>query len=207
MSSLPEDLRVASRVVETSLATAADLEQATKQNMRKFLADRQGQLLMLVFRPFLAALANDNYQPDESVNVNESMLKGAAKHVHYAMKFLAQQYQQTTRHYGCWLLARNIWSAALSLIAACHIPAVVSRMDLGEMGSPNTDSVMLDSPMSHGSFAASVYGGLFCQKALEACQEAHRLLRLWDGESPSLSFCSDQLWALIVDTQWHIKAY
>ena len=104
-------------------------------------------------------------------------------------------------------LVRNIWSAALSLIAACHIPAVVSRMDLGEMGSPNTDSVMLDSPMSHESFAASVYGAPFCQKALEACQEAHRLLRLWDGESPSLSFCSDQLWALIVDTQWHIKAY
>ncbi|KAH7183340.1 uncharacterized protein B0J16DRAFT_322077 [Fusarium flagelliforme] len=207
MSSLPEDLRAASQPFESSLATASDLEQSTKQRMRKVLIDRQGQLLMLVFRPFLAALANDNYQPDESINVNESLLKGGAKYVHYAMKFLAQQYEQPVRHYGCWLLARNIWSTVLSLIAACHIPAVVNRMDLGEMASPNTDSIMLDSPMSHGSFASSVYGGPFCQKALEACQEAHRLLRLWDGESPSLSFCSDQLWALIADAQWHIKAY
>jgi len=173
--------------------------------MRKVLVDRQGQLLMLVFRPFLAAIANDSYQTDESMNVNESLLKGAAKYVHYAMKFLVQQHEQPVRHYGCWLLARNVWSTALSLIAACHVPALVARMNLEEMASPNTDSIMLDSPMSHGSFAASVYGGSFCQKALEACQDAHRLLRLWDGESPSLSFCSDQLWALIIDAQWGIN--
>ncbi|CAG7557406.1 unnamed protein product [Fusarium equiseti] len=201
MSSLPADLRASSQPFETSPATAYNLEQSIKQRMRKVLVDRQGQLLMLVFRPFLAALA----ESDESVTTSESLLKGAARYVHYAMKFLIQQNEQPVRHYGCWLLARNIWSTALSLIAACHIPAVVVRIDTGEMASPNTDSVMLDSPMSHGSFGASVSGGPFRQKALEACQDAHQLLRLWDGESPSLSFCSDQLWALIVDAQWHVS--
>ncbi|KAH7229840.1 hypothetical protein BKA60DRAFT_37238 [Fusarium oxysporum] len=201
MSSLPADLRVASQLSsDFSPGTIETLEQSIKQRMRKVLVDRQGQLLMLVFRPFLAALADSHYNANESGASTDTLLKGTAKYLYYAMKFLRQQSQQPVRHYGCWLLARNIWSAALSLIAACHLPDVVRYMDTADPGIQNFDST---SPISKESAMPSIWGGQFCQKALDACQDAYRQLRLWDKESASLSFCADQLWAFIVDAHWH----
>ncbi|KAK2688956.1 hypothetical protein QWA68_012522 [Fusarium oxysporum] len=201
MSSLPADLRVASQLSsDFSPGTIETLEQSIKQRMRKVLVDRQGQLLMLVFRPFLAALADSHYNANESGASTDTLLKGTAKYLYYAMRFLLQQSQQPVRHYGCWLLARNIWSAALSLIAACHLPDVVRYMDTADPGIQNFDST---SPISKESAMPSIWGGQFCQKALDACQDAYRQLRLWDKESASLSFCADQLWALIVDAHWH----
>ncbi|EWZ80994.1 hypothetical protein FOWG_14996 [Fusarium oxysporum f. sp. lycopersici MN25] len=201
MSSLPADLRVASQLSsDFSPGTIETLEQSIKQRMRKVLVDRQGQLMMLVFRPFLAALADARSDTNESGASADALLKGTAKFLYYAMKFLHQQSEQPVRHYGCWLLARNIWSAALSLIAACHLPDVVRYMDAGDPETQNYDST---SPMSQGSAMPSITGGQFSQKALDSCQDAYRQLRLWDKESASLSFCADQLWALIVDAQWH----
>lgn len=187
--------------------TAFNLEQAIKQRIRKVLVDRQGQLLMLVFRPFLSALADAEHDTDEPMTGNDDsknpLLKGTARYLHFAIKFLVQQNEQPVRHYGCWLLARNIWSTALSLIAACHIPAVVRYMASEEIISQSIDSGMSLSPMSHESFVSNLSRGTFVQKALDACQDAHRLLKLWEGESKSLSFCADQLWTLIVDAKWH----
>ncbi|KAF5236275.1 hypothetical protein FAUST_6623 [Fusarium austroamericanum] len=208
MSSLPADFRGTPQLrSEHSPATAFNLEQAIKQRIRKVLVDRQGQLLMLVFRPFLSALADAEHDIDEPMAGNDDsknpLLKGTARYLHFAMKFLVQQNEQPVRHYGCWLLARNIWSTALSLIAACHIPAVVRYMASEETISQSIDSGMSLSPMSHESFVSNLSRGTFVQKALDACQDAHRLLKLWEGESKSLSFCADQLWTLIVDAKWH----
>ncbi|KAH7267812.1 uncharacterized protein BKA55DRAFT_556610 [Fusarium redolens] len=201
MSSLPADLRAASQLSsDFSPGTIETLEQSIKQRMRKVLVDRQGQLMMLVFRPFLAALADAHYDTSQSGANTDALLKGTVKYLYYAMKFLHQQSEQPVRHYGCWLLARNIWSAALSLIAACHLPDVVHYMDVGELEIQNFDSAC---PTLQGSAMPNIYGGQFSQNALDACQDAYRQLRLWDKESASLSFCADQLWALIVDAQWH----
>ncbi|KAF5581874.1 ankyrin repeat-containing protein [Fusarium pseudoanthophilum] len=201
MSSLPADLRVASQLSsEFSPGTIETLEQSIKHRMRKVLVDRQGQLMMLVFRPFLAALADTDSNTNESGAYPDSLLKGTAKYLYYTMKFLHQQSEQPVRHYGCWLLARNVWSAAISLIAACHLPNVISYMDSSE---PEIQTPDIASPMSQGSVMPTIFGGSFSQHALEACQHAYHQLRLWDKESASLSFCADQLWALIVDAQWH----
>ncbi|CEI70476.1 unnamed protein product [Fusarium venenatum] len=205
MSSLPADFRGTSQLLsENSLATAFNLEQAIKQRMRKVLVDRQGQLLMLVFRPFLAALADTEPDTNRSMTGNDdsALLKGTARYLYFAIRFLVQQNEQPVRHYGCWLLARNIWSTALSLIAACYIPAVVRYMDSEDMNDQSIDSVMSLSPMFHGSFAV-VSQGTFVQKSLAACKDAYRLLKLWDGESKSLSFCASQLSTLIAETQWY----
>ncbi|RGP78807.1 acid protease [Fusarium longipes] len=204
MSSLPADFRSASTFPQ---AAAHSLDQSIKQRMRKILFDRQGQLLMLVFRPFLAALADTGYNDDDLMPGNTDtpgpLLKGTERYLQFALNFLVKQTDQPVRHYGCWLLARNIWSTALSLIAACHIPGVISHMELRETESQNLDSAMSTSPMSYESFVPSASRSSFYHKALDACEDAHRLLRVWDGESKSLSFCADQLWALIVDAKWH----
>ncbi|KAF5700298.1 hypothetical protein FMUND_14382 [Fusarium mundagurra] len=201
MSSLPADLRVASQLSsEFSPGTIETLEQSIKQRMRKVLVDRQGQLMMLVFRPFLAALADAHSDKNELGASADALLKGTAKYLYYTMKFLHQQSEQPVRHYGCWLLARNVWSAAISLIAACHLPDVIRYMDSSE---PEIQTPDIASPMSQGSFMPTIFGGSFSRHAMDACQHAYHQLRLWDKESASLSFCADQLWALIVDAQWH----
>ncbi|EXL91302.1 hypothetical protein FOIG_15576 [Fusarium odoratissimum NRRL 54006] len=201
MSSLPADLRAASQLpLDMSPGTVETLEQSIKFRMRKVLADRQGQLLMLVFRPFLSALADTTNDTLVNGFNQDALKKGTAKYLYYAMKFLHQQTEQPVRHYGCWLLARNVWSAAISLIAACYLPNVIRYMDSSEPETQNSD---IASPMSQGSVMPNIFGGSFSRHALDACQHAYRQLRLWDKESASLSFCEDQLWALIVDAQWH----
>lgn len=204
MSSLPADLRFASQLSsEFSPGTIETLEQSIKHRMRKVLVDRQGQLMMLVFRPFLAALADAHSDTNEPDAHPDALLKGAAKYLHYTIKFLHQQSEQPVRHYGCWLLARNVWSAAVSLIAACYLPNVIHHMDSSEPEIQNSD---IASPMSQGSVMPTVFGGTFSRCALDACQHAYQQLRLWDKESASLSYCADQLWALIVDAQWHDRS-
>ncbi|CCT66576.1 uncharacterized protein FFB20_14638 [Fusarium fujikuroi] len=204
MSSLPADLRFASQLSsEFSPGTIETLEQSFKHRMRKVLVDRQGQLMMLVFRPFLAALADAHSDTNEPDAHPDALLKGTAKYLHYTIKFLHQQSEQPVRHYGCWLLARNVWSAAVSLIAACYLPNVIHHMDSSEPEIQNSD---IASPMSQGSVMPTVFGGTFSRCALDACQHAYQQLRLWDKESASLSYCADQLWALIVDAQWHDRS-
>lgn len=156
--------------------------------------------MMLVFRPFLAALADTHSDKNDSSASPDALFKGTAKYLYYTMKFLHQQSEQPVRHYGCWLLARNVWSAAISLIAACHLPDVVRYMDSSE---PEIQTPDIATPMSQGSVMSPISGGSFSRHALDACQHAYHQLRLWDKESASLSFCADQLWTLIVDAQWH----
>jgi hypothetical protein len=208
MSSLPPDLQAASQLAsEGSPVAASTLEDTIKQTMRKVLSDRKGQLLMLVFRPFLAAIADVSHETNrpegQGLSNTDPILRGTVKYLYHALDFLSQQREQPVRHYGCWLLARNIWSAALSLVAACYLPDVVCHLDGGELGNQSFGSPMEASPIAYGTPVIRITGDSFTQSALDACQGACRLLRCWDNESPSLSFCADQLWALVVDAQWH----
>lgn len=207
MSSLPPDLQATSQLAsEGSPATENTLEDTIKQTMRKVLSDRKGQLLMLVFRPFLAAIADSSHEvnrPDgHGLSNTDPLLKGTVKYLHHALNFLPQQREPPVRHYGCWLLARNIWSTALSLVAACYLPDVICHLNGDGLGNQSFESPMEASPVMYGTPVA-ITGDSFSQSALDACQGACRLLRCWDKESPSLSFCADQLWALVVDAQWH----
>ncbi|KAL6415606.1 hypothetical protein AUP68_02171 [Ilyonectria robusta] len=174
---------------------------STKQRMQKDLRNRQGQLLMLVFRPFLATLADGNYKSPNNEDQTTTMmhlLEGTSRYLHHAIDFLHQQQTPVERHYGCWLLARNIWSAALSLLVACHTPTVLHHMEEAERKKNHDANRETDS-----SAQLRNEGGVFYQKAVDAAEGACTMLRQWEHESRSLKFCADLLFSLVLDARRH----
>ncbi|KAL6357234.1 hypothetical protein LRP88_07392 [Fusarium phalaenopsidis] len=199
MGSLPADFQALPQPTPDDSRTEEDFfVLLTKQRTQKILRNRQGQLLMLVFRPFLAALADAESEPEASYRSTiRPLLDGTKKYLYHAMTFLTQQAKEPERHYGCWLLARNIWSTALSLVAAGHIPVVVQHMGEAEL------EVQQAGHINEAYHTSRHVGNAFYTRALDAAEGACGILRRWENESPSLSFCADQLWALILDLQRH----
>lgn len=157
---------------------------------------------MLVFRPFLATLADGNYKSPDKEDIQTTtmmpLLEGTSKYLHYAIDFLHQQQTHVERHYGCWLLARNIWSAALSLLVACHTPTVLHYMEEAER-KKNHDA----NGEAHSSAQQGTSGGLFYEAAVDAAEDACTMLRQWEHESRSLKFCADLLFSLVLDARRH----
>lgn len=158
--------------------------ESTRIAMHRVLRNRKGQLLMLIFRPYMAVLAKQHpTDGDFTMPVSVTLLGGAKRYVYHAINFLEQQPEHLERHYGVWLLARNIWSCALSLITVLHMDVLIEFLISQEV-----------DPTSRAAALEGLQGTI-----LSAVASAAKLLQQWGRESPSLAFCAEQIDCLLLN--------
>lgn len=169
--------------------------------MSKYLWNRQCQLRLLVFRPFVAILAqhHNSHIPSERLNV---LVDGARRYLGYSIQFFNSQSLQPERHYGSWLLCRNLWTTALTMLAACNTPALFHRMSShGSMGSPvafRSESVNDTHPSPSEASQDSICA---YSDVLSGVSVAMTIMGYWIHESPSLAACLNLLTVLLTKTR------
>lgn len=157
--------------------------------MGKYLWNRQCQLRLLIFRPFIAVLAQHHnaHIPPQPLSV---LLDGARRYLAYSVEFFNSQSLQPERHYGSWLLCRNLWTTALTILAACNTPALFSRMSsVGGIDSPAASSDGSQDTICSYSDALSAVG------------VARTIMSYWVHESPSLAASLNLLVVLVTKTR------
>ncbi|PVH98506.1 hypothetical protein DM02DRAFT_45887 [Periconia macrospinosa] len=176
--------------VDSDDTNQTTLRPSAKDGMRKILLNRKTQLHMLVFRPFLEFFAGKQLEVlILPASQREHLLFGAQKCITYTLRFLQRQPRLAERHYGSWLLARNVWSGGLTLVAACNTPTVLKHLS----SVPTAMEVNASSESYQLSYSNMMSTGEL------ACS----LLRQWEHESPSLSHCATILSSLIIETRRH----
>lgn len=193
MESLPADLDT-SRVpgsLRSATEAGGHIPGTTKRLTQHVLRNRQIQLLMLIFRPYMAAVAtlSTDTQEAATASVPIELLDGARFHATHAAQYIEKQPKQLERHYGAWLLARNIWTSALSLLATLNTPILIRHIEYK------------DKDLSIDGQAPEQ----FRARALRAATKAHELIQQWRHESKGLAFCADQLYSLLLNKQRKVE--
>lgn len=170
----------------------------------QYLRNRRYQLLMLLYRPFLSAVVQN---PSELERLLQSdtpksdiILRGVSRCIVFSLTFLQAQAGEPHRHYGSWLLARNIWSATLTMIAAVSTPVLCHALDnlRDSYGAVATSTW----GQSHPLVAADLPGDAFdLASVLTVCKCAITSLEYWRFESPSLSEAACLLYLIMVRLQ------
>lgn len=163
--------------------------------MRTALRNRMRQLQMLIYRPYVALLA----QEDESTLTPSDLpilLRGSFKCLGFTVEFLRGQPEQVERHYGGWLLSRNIWSASLILTVACNVPAILENLNL-DIGS-STQHASHDLVSTPGTDICRIFT---IPEAILTAERACLTISKWSCENENLAICAKILASLLAETR------
>jgi hypothetical protein len=170
--------------------------------MSRYLWNRECQLRLITFRPFISLLAQQLPRDGLHEYQLRILYDGARRYLTHALQFIYSQARSPERHYGTWLLARNLFTVALTILSACNTPLLLERMD----HTPRTPSGMPNwqaSPTGSGDMESPASEGTVCSyhDALFAVDKALDIMRHWAGESPSIDVCVEMLSMLLARTR------
>ncbi|KAH7369202.1 hypothetical protein B0T11DRAFT_71532 [Plectosphaerella cucumerina] len=198
-NSLPAEFKANHAWSPASAISPTTSVESVHQAMSKYLWNRQCQIRLIVFRPFVAVLAQHQSDVIPS-RILRVLLDGARKYLAFSVEFFNSQSPHPERHYGTWLLCRNLWTTALTLLAACNTPVLFRHMSTANnsdgSGSP-------ESPMSTFNPASDGAAEPMCSysDALSAVGVARTIMGFWVQENPSLAACLDLLSVLLTKTR------
>lgn len=198
-NSLPSEFKATQYWSPASATTPTTSVETVHQAMSKYLWNRQCQIRLILFRPFVAVLAQhqSDIVPSRILHV---LLKGARKYLAFSVEFFNSQSPNPERHYGTWLLCRNLWTTALTVLAACNTPVLFRQMSTANnedgSGSP-------ESPASAHHTASDGAPEPMCSysDALSAVGVARSIMGFWVQENPSVAACLDLLNVLLTKTR------
>ncbi|KAH7304079.1 hypothetical protein B0I35DRAFT_445849 [Stachybotrys elegans] len=198
-NSLPENFRI---TLQQAQATDTSLANTHPQGLTKYLWNRECQLRLITFRPFIALLSE--LPTTEGIHEYQIhvLLDGAKIYLKHALQFIHSQDKKPERHYGTWLFGRNMWTVALTILSACNTQILWERMEPG----PNTPGMQMspssgladnsESPMSEGRAPICSY-----PDAISAVEKALEIIGHWVQESSSLHACAELLSILLRRTR------
>ncbi|KFA81926.1 hypothetical protein S40288_06901 [Stachybotrys chartarum IBT 40288] len=202
-NSLPENFKTSVQLLANNTASSplpafADIN---PQAMSKYLWNRECQLRLITFRPFISLLAQLPTDGIVQEHQQRVLLRGAKTYLTHALQFIHSQSPSPERHYGTWLFGRNLWTVALTILSACNTPMLYERMDYGagtpnEHTSPGGSTQMMVSPISDVKGSLCLYGD-----AIMAVEKALDMIGNWKHESASLEACAQLLSALLARTR------
>lgn len=165
-------------------STTFDREELVDEHYRH-LKNRLFQCRMAAFKPFLKAVVQLNsLSHDFEGNSDHILLQGAIKCVMISFEFLQAQ-GPPRRHYGTWLLGRNMWSASLILVIAMSIATLRDKI------SQEDDSIV--TPGSYVKSPDPRVTGSLLERMGSVIVKTTEWLEFWGEVSPSLNMSAKVL--------------